>query len=114
MSFQSIAWALMSEQDYDDYLTERNDMIVINTARPPMLILSTANIAQEYAVAIINDDYSGLTDDDCAKVDKWLATLPCDHHIIAELMVTGEDIDFTRCEICGLMADCIKVSICQQ
>jgi hypothetical protein len=92
----------MSEADYADYVTEHNQPVA-----PPKL-LSTAQIAHHYAVAIINDDYTGLTDDDEMLLQAWIDSLPCCHYITT---ANDDEPEFGTCEVSRLLADCIDVNI---
>ena len=61
-------------------------------------------IGEHFAPAIINDDYTGLEDDEHAALDAWLD----DNAMHSGHWTTeGESSDFARCEITGLMSDCI-------
>lgn len=55
-------------------------------------------IEMNTAAAIINDDYTGTEDHEQANIDKWT-----DSNMIVGVN-TG--MDFARCDVSGLMADC--------
>lgn len=62
-------------------------------------------ITREIAVAIINDDYSGLNENYEYYLDKWLK-----EYRIEWIVVDGEGNErFTQCDITGLWADCIDI-----
>jgi hypothetical protein len=63
-------------------------------------------IAEHFAAAIINDDYSGLDDSEESNLREWLNDneKPYSHWDIQD-----DDRHFARCEITGLMADCITM-----
>jgi hypothetical protein len=65
----------------------------------------TYTVASHYASAIINDDWTGLDDDEAEEVKEWLDSVlqKADHIDI------HEDVGFCRDEITGLMADCVIV-----
>lgn len=97
MNMQSIAWSLMTEEDYGQYIEDKSTMKRI----------STATIARELAVAIVNDDCSGLSGYDCDALDIWVSLLP-PHYITCD---SNQSPEFSKCEITGLMADCLNVDI---
>ena len=91
-SFRSIAWQLMSEEQYGDYIREAIDT-------------DCRWIAAEYAVAIVNDDYSGIDERSEMMLNNWLADNP------GYITITTCEPEFVRCDICGLMADCHQITI---
>ena len=67
------------------------------------------NVCGHYASAIINGDYSGLTDEEAEQLNSWINNeVPAGAgHFdgFSEDDATG----FSRDEVTGLMADCFKV-----
>ena len=71
-------------------------------------------IAEHYLSALINCDYSGLSDSDTAELDRFEAAA------IKEAMKHGtpqgftiggdEEPSFERCDVSGLLANCVPVS----
>jgi hypothetical protein len=73
-------------------------------------------VAKHFISALINDDESGLTDDEAAMLWEWEQNLPNHFHFKAPMHKvfdvspdTGED--FTRCEVCELFADCATLTV---
>lgn len=71
-------------------------------------------IRYELAVAIINDDYSGLNVNDEIAIDKWFEKYNVDFITVAPsyeaALRNGEETTrFTECEITDLFGDCIDV-----
>ena len=62
------------------------------------------SIAAHWAPASENGDYSGLSDDEAAQLEDFLATLPRGH----QTWQWSDDVDFARDEVSGLMADCVE------
>ena len=69
-----------------------------------MKLIRKTYIAKEFAIAIVNEDLSGLSDEDDEKLFLWYETVD---------LITIDSIDeqFTRCEISSLMGDCYLISI---
>lgn len=73
-------------------------------------------IAKHFVSALINDDESGLTDDEGAMLWEWEQSLPKHFHFKAPMHKVyevssdeGEDLD--QCEVCGLLADCTTLTV---
>jgi hypothetical protein len=62
------------------------------------------NIASHYVTAIEYGDYSGLSDDDCRRLDAFMRDLPEG----SKTWSYSEESNFTKDEVSGLMADCIE------
>ena len=61
-------------------------------------------IGQHFLTAIINDDYTGLDDEEHALLNSWLE----DNEMRASHWTTdGESSDLSRCEITGMLSNCI-------
>ena len=104
MNFQSIAWQLMSESDYADYIAEKSMHIESKTV----------SIAHSFACAIVYDDWSGLSPEDCDQLTAWLADIENQYAIPPSYYITVDydaEPDFRRCDICELMANCIDATI---
>lgn len=63
----------------------------------------TYQIGQNYAIAIVNDDYSALEDNEIEGVKEW-----CQGK--GHIVITDGQVDFRRCPISGLLDDCIEVT----
>ena len=76
----------------------------------------TYKIAKHFVSALINDDESGLTDDEGAMLWEWEQNLPSHFdfkspkHKVFDV-ATDEGEDFDRCEVCGLLADCTTLTV---
>lgn len=61
-------------------------------------------IGAHFASALINDDYSGLDDDESLALNKWLAL----HEMRGAYWdIVGDNLEFARCEITDLHGDCV-------
>ena len=69
-------------------------------------------VSKHYISAIVYGDYSGLTDIEELALDAFMAActaqLPdnTSHH-----WDIGADGDFRRCDVCGLMADTVTITL---
>ncbi len=63
-------------------------------------------ISWAYLSALVNGDYTGLSDEDEAAFTEWLENTD---RRITHWDVTDHGENFTRCEVTGLMADCSTV-----
>jgi hypothetical protein len=70
-------------------------------------VYDEVTICTAYLSALINGDYSGLTDEDEALLDEWCETLP-DY---AFFDVSMDEPEFTRDCVSGLMGDCVDMKI---
>jgi tRNA splicing ligase len=64
-------------------------------------------ISTHFASAIINGDYSGLTDNEIKELDLFLNNLPVDNGHFELADYDGEGF-FSRCEISGLYDDLLN------
>ena len=67
-------------------------------------------IAGQYLTAIINDDYTGLTDTESSQIARFLSeanNLPDATWHVDD----GQDPHYAICEICDLFADCYEVKL---
>lgn len=64
------------------------------------------DICGHYLPAIINGDYSGLSDAEEAEVNHWLDTLPAEA-AYGHWDISDECPDFRRDDVSGLMGDCV-------
>ncbi len=65
-------------------------------------------ISAHFASAIINGDYSGLTDKEIKEIDLFMDNLPVKNGHFD--LVEGED-NFSECEVSGLFDDCIEARL---
>jgi hypothetical protein len=76
----------------------------------------TYKIAKHFVSALINDDESGLTDDEGAQLWEWEKNLPnhfdfkSPKHKVFDV-ATDDGTDFDRCEVSGLLADCTTLTV---
>jgi hypothetical protein len=73
-------------------------------------------IAKHFVSALINDDESGLTDDEGAQLWEWEQNLPNHYHLKAPMhkvfdVSPDEGENFDQCEVCGLLADCATLTV---
>jgi hypothetical protein len=76
----------------------------------------TYKIAKHFVSALINDDESGLTDDEGAQLWEWEQNLPnhfdfkSPKHKVFDV-ADDEGEDFNQCEVSGLLADCATLTV---
>ena len=65
------------------------------------------NIAEDYLSAIFYDDTTGLEENDEKLLNQWInsLSLPTGHWSVNN----NEESSFSRCEVTGLMADCVSL-----
>ena len=68
----------------------------------------TFTIASHYASAIVNNDYSGLADQDEADLNAFLLAIDLLEDSLYGLQIEGEESFFALDEVSGLMADCVE------
>jgi len=66
-------------------------------------------IGYDFAVAIINDDYSALSDDNQQAIDTWFDKYNIGWITIASDKEENQIIDSAQCEITKLWGECIDV-----
>jgi len=62
-------------------------------------------ISGHYASAIINGDYSGLSNQEETALTLFMANLPVNN---GHFDVMEDESNFARCEVSGLYADCLN------
>lgn len=74
-------------------------------------------LGSQFASAIVNGDYTGLSDNEAEQLDQFIAELPNHYHYktkkIKNLVLTNylEEPSFDRCEITGLHGDCLTFKL---
>lgn len=68
-------------------------------------LIEKATISQHYVCPVEYGDVTGLTDHEEAQLNQWLAHYP------GATFVWGEETEFARCEITGMMGKCVEVLI---
>ena len=63
-------------------------------------------IGSHLASALVNADYSGLDDNEARDLDAWLE----ENEFRGNHWDIGETHEFARCEISGLMGECITAT----
>ncbi len=77
---------------------------------PQIILYDTINIATQYLTALINDDYSGLSDEDEIELNEWYKeNIPSDGIFVFEIV--SEESEFDKDAVTGLMADTYTVNI---
>ena len=76
----------------------------------------TYKIAKHFVSALINDDESGLTDDEGAQLWEWEQNLPTHFDLKSPKhrvfdVATDESEDFDQCEVSGLLANCTTLTV---
>jgi hypothetical protein len=67
----------------------------------------TYHLAGHYLPALINGDFTGLSDQEEAELNTWIDSLSVSGHFD----VISEESDFRLCDICELHADCYEVRL---
>ena len=67
----------------------------------------TYHISEHYLPALINGDYSGLTDQEEAELNAWIDSLPVTGHFD---VIDGEG-GFHLCDICNLHAHTYQIRL---
>jgi hypothetical protein len=68
-------------------------------------LIETCTIAEYFICAIEYNDTSGLMDEEEIQLEDWLENYPrC-------MFEYGDSSEFAKCEITGLMSDCVEVKI---
>lgn len=68
---------------------------------------NTIHVGNHFAVAFEYGDYTGLSDDDLQ-----LFSLYSQQHVMPNTCYEfGQDTDFRKCDITGLMGDCIEIKL---
>lgn len=99
------------EEPYDiHYPTEkeREEIARLEDVSPEQI--SYTNILRDYMVAMENDDYSGLNEEDEEYLSAWNA---CYRYLWPLTQNDGEypDSEIGKCDICGLKGDVVPVMI---
>lgn len=99
------------EEPYDiHYPTEkeREEIARLEGVSPEQI--SYTNILRDYMVAMENDDYSGLSEEDEEYLSAWNARY---RYLWPLTQNDGEypDSEFGKCDICGLKGDVVPVMI---
>jgi hypothetical protein len=74
-------------------------------------------IGAQFATAIVNNDYSGLDDSEGNQLDQFISELPNHYHYKSkqhknfDMVDYEQEPDFDRCEITGLMGDCLTFEL---
>ena len=78
--------------------------------------LETALIPQWAVTAIVNDDYTGLTDDDEALIESWLESKYTEHGTDEIILVKASDYAdfFYSNDMTDVGDDCVKVYLFAQ
>jgi hypothetical protein len=70
-------------------------------------------LGAQFASAIVNNDYSGLSDDEAEQLDQFIADLPSHYHHKTkqfknlDMVDYSQEPNFARCEVTGLHGDCV-------
>jgi hypothetical protein len=70
-------------------------------------------LGSQFASAIVNGDYSGLSDDEAEQLDQFIADLPSHYHHKTkqfknlDMVDYSQEPNFARCEVTGLQGDCV-------
>ena len=72
----------------------------------------TFAVQKDIAVAIINDDYTGLSDQDCSQIETFEDIL-IELHLHSYLTCTdpSAEPEFMRCDVSGLLGDCLTLTL---
>lgn len=62
-------------------------------------------ITDQFICAIEYGDYTGLSDEEEAQIDNFLASVP------SQLFSYSEESHFAKCDVCGLYAQVLDVTV---
>ena len=74
-------------------------------------------LGAHFASAIVNGDYSGLSDAECQQLDLFISQLPNHYHYktkqhkLFDMVDYEQEPDFAECEITGFMGDCLDFEL---
>jgi hypothetical protein len=74
-----------------------------------METINTYTIAQHYACAVINEDWTGLDDQEAKELSDWLDSLREGYLVI----IDDSEKEFARCDVSGLRASTIDIALMQ-
>lgn len=75
------------------------------------------NISEYFLPAVINDDWTGLSDEETSQLEVFLGVTYCEHamqgghSLPAHWSVEDDEPFFTRCEVTGLMSMCVVAGL---
>ena len=69
-------------------------------------LFDTVTIASHWLSALVNDDWTGLSESECEQLKDYLKDKP--HNLIVEYEESG---CFARDAVTGLLADCVDVEL---
>jgi hypothetical protein len=70
-----------------------------------MNLIEEAVIGQHFICPVEYGDVTGLTDHEEAQLNQWLGSYP------GATFMWGEEDEFARCEVTGMMGKCVEVKI---
>jgi hypothetical protein len=68
-------------------------------------LIEEVTISEWFICAIEYNDMTGLDDEEESQLNEWLDNYPCC------MFDYGDSSEFAKCEITGLMSDCVTVKI---
>ena len=74
-------------------------------------------LGAQFASAIVNNDYSGLSDSEGRELDSFISQLPNHYHYKAKQYKNLDMVDYEQepnfdcCEITGLRGDCLDFQL---
>ena len=74
-------------------------------------------LGAQFASAIVNGDYSGLSDNESKQLDSFMADLPNHYHYKTKQHKNFDMVDYEQessldhCEITGLLGDCVAFEL---
>jgi len=69
----------------------------------------THNISDHYMSALINNDFSGLEDDDIETLNNFINNKLKEYPMFYAICPSDCEGSFSRCDICKLNSNCIEV-----
>ncbi len=69
----------------------------------------TYNISDHYLSALINNDFSGLEEDDVKILNEFIDRGLAEYPMFYTLYPNDTETNFSRCDICNLYSNCIEV-----
>lgn len=68
-------------------------------------LIEETTIGQHFVCPVEYGDMTGLSDEEEQMLDRWIAHYP------SAVFVWGEEDEFARCDVTGMMSRCIEVQI---
>lgn len=95
------AWKHWESLDWDYHLQTLMDKVIESESR-----ITEYTISEHFLSALFNGDESGLDDSEGKALNSWLNSF---NHNNGHWSYDDQESEFKRCEVTGLMSDCVVV-----